>query len=148
MQDEPRGGHVYQHSSRVPSVNEADVNDMSAGFPKSKRLLSPKQFSDVLRNGKKIFNPVFLLIILPSSANTSRVGIVVSKKVSKRAVDRNRIKRQVREFFRLNQKLWSNYEVVVIANAPAADSDNTIIQKALKNAWCKAGRQIKDKSCS
>ena len=118
------------------------MNDESADFNKSKRLLKSEQYRIVLRQGKKLFNPLFLLFILPNNQMQSRLGITVSKKVSKRAVDRNRIKRQVREFFRLNENLSSNCDVVLIANPPASKNDNKEIQRALKNVWHKAGQYI------
>jgi len=142
MQDELRAGHVYQHNLLKPSVNEAIVSEASADYQKSKRLLNSEQYRIVLRKGKKIFNPLFLLFILPNNQMQSRLGITVSKKVSKRAVDRNCIKRQVREFFRLNQKSLPGYDVVVIANTSAAKTDNKTIQQALKNVWQKAGQYI------
>ena len=111
-------------------------------FKKSKRLLNSGQYKSVLRKGKKLFNPLFLLFILPNNQTQPRLGITVSKKVSKRAVDRNRIKRQVREYFRLNQNLVSNFDVVLIANPAAAKMNNKALQKALTNVWNKAGQYI------
>ena len=118
------------------------MSEESADFQKSKRLLNSEQYRGVLRQGKKLFNPLFLLFILPNNQMQSRLGITVSKKVSKRAVDRNRIKRQVREYFRLNKVFVSNCDVVLIANPAAANKNNKEIRHALKNVWHKAGQYI------
>ena len=142
MQDEPRDGHVCQHNLPEPLLNETIVTEASFDYQKSRRLLNSEQYTIVTRKGKKFFNPLFLVFILPNNQMQSRLGITVSKKTSKRAVDRNRIKRQVREFFRLNQNSWPGCDVIVIANPPAAKKDNTSIQAALKNLWQKAGQYI------
>ena len=117
------------------------MSDVCADFKKSKRLLNSGQYRIVLRKGKKLFHPLFLLFLLPNHQTQSRLGITVSKKVSKRAVDRNRIKRQAREFFRKNQNTLPKYDVVMIANPKVAHTDNKSIQQALKNIWLKAGRR-------
>ncbi len=142
MQDVRRAGHGYLRSKLEPCVKKTGVSAASAEFKKSNRLLNSEQFKRVLRKGKKSFNPVFLLFILPNNHRHSRLGITVSKKVSRRAVDRNRIKRQVREFFRTNQNTWPGYDVVMIANPQAANSDNEAVQEALRNVWFKAGQYI------
>ena len=118
------------------------MSDLSAQFPKSRRLLNSAQYKTVLRRGKKLFNPLFLLFVLPNQHAQTRLGITVSKKVSKRAVDRNRIKRQMREFFRLNQLLGPNCDVVMVANPAACSKDNRQIRQALEQVWHKAGQYI------
>ena len=95
-----------------------------------------------MHKGKRIFNPLFLLVILPNIGKQPRLGITVSKKVSKRAVVRNRIKRQVREYFRYHQHRWPNYDFVLIANPAAAKSDNASLVSALNLIWIKAQKQI------
>ncbi len=73
-------------------------------------------------------------IIPPLSAG--RVGVVVSKKVSKLAVQRNRIKRLMREQFR---KLAhpNGFDFVVIAIPKAAKADNQQLTKELGYLWKK-----------
>lgn len=64
-----------------------------------------------------------------------RVGITVSKKVSKKAVERNRIKRLVRESFRHLDEVLPVADYVVIARARCADSSNDQILESLARHW-------------
>ena len=67
-----------------------------------------------------------------------RLGLIVSKKVSKKAVERNKLKRRLREIFRLNQNSLDSFDIVIIAKQNAADCTYTDLEKnfikALKNA--------------
>ena len=65
----------------------------------------------------------FLVLLRPNGSKTTRLGITVTKKIGK-AVKRNRIKRHVREFFRLNKhSLPPGCDLVVIARMGAAELD-------------------------
>jgi ribonuclease P protein component len=93
-----------------------------------------------LDNGVKVVDRVLVVVALKGEDNRgcySRLGLVVSKKVGN-AITRNRIKRVIRESFRMSeQKSLCNFDVVVIARAAARNSSNATIktsfEKHLKN---------------
>lgn len=69
-------------------------------LPISYRLTKRNDFQKVFENGKFFSIGSISLICAPNAQETSRIGFVVSKKVSKKAVDRNRIRRILREALR------------------------------------------------
>jgi len=75
-------------------------------FPKGKRLLTRLDYSRVFSGSKRIQNKAFTLLVhYNNESKSSKLGLVVSKKVHKTAVQRNRIKRLIRESFRTNKQL-------------------------------------------
>jgi ribonuclease P protein component len=69
-------------------------------FPRCLRLRQAQEFRDTLRSRRRAHGHWFNLAVSPNAHGRSRLGIVVAKKVVPRAVDRNRLKRVVRDDFR------------------------------------------------
>ena len=67
----------------------------------------------------------------------ARLGMVVSARVARRAVARNRIKRVIRESFRLRQARLKGWDVVVIARSGAVRQDNRELFATLEGHWKK-----------
>jgi ribonuclease P protein component len=75
---------------------------------KSERLSSQKQIQALFSNGKSFNSPPFAIRYLElaeAGQNDHQILVSVSKRNFKHAVDRNRIKRQIREAYRLNKHL-------------------------------------------
>ena len=70
-----------------------------------------------------------------NSENYPRLGLVVSRKVNKRAVVRNRIKRVVRESFRCNKDHLAGLDIVVIAKPAAASAENKQLLTSIERHW-------------
>jgi len=75
-------------------------------FDKSERIKSKKLIDNLFTDGKSINTPHLKLLWLPVPASDSpaKIGFAVSSKVFRKAVDRNKLKRLLRESFRLNKK--------------------------------------------
>ena len=69
---------------------------------KFERIRRSVEFEEIFKKGEKRHTENFLVILHPNQQKLRRLGIVVGKKAGT-AVERNRIKRLVREFFRLNK---------------------------------------------
>ena len=74
----------------------------------------------------------FLLKIFPGVQKFSRFGIIISSKVSKKSVDRNRIKRQIFNFMRetKNQLPINDYLIIIHPEAAKLDKKNLKIEIA------------------
>jgi len=67
----------------------------------------------------------------------SRLGVTVAKKVSKRAVDRNRLKRQMREFYRHRQEQLTNASLVITAKPASLKATDSEREQSLQELWAK-----------
>lgn len=102
----------------IPDSQDITV-EIDYSFPKNERLLKRPEFQTVLENGKKIVNNYLILVGAPSSSKgISRMGIIASKKVGN-AVARNKVKRRIRESFRLIKHQYIGWDIVVIARRSA-----------------------------
>ncbi len=77
---------------------------MDFRFTKAERLTLQKEFERVFQEGKVFKDAKVVLYVIVNSLPYSRLGLVVSKKVGN-AVRRNRVKRLLREVYRLNKHL-------------------------------------------
>jgi ribonuclease P protein component len=72
-------------------------------LPKAYLLRKKSEYSNVYQHGKRVHGENFSLILLPNNSEHNRLGISIHGKL-KGAAKRNRIKRIIREFFRLNKR--------------------------------------------
>ena len=86
--------------------NHPEEEKISYNFPKEERLRSKKLIAELFRKGSSFNLYPLRFVLLKTDLPQSffpQVLISVSKKHFKKAVDRNRIKRQIREVYRLNK---------------------------------------------
>lgn len=98
-----------------------------AGLPRAARLSRAADFAALGRNAPALGSRHFVARYKPSPSGVARVAQSVSKRVSKRAVQRNRIKRQIRTAFRQHRHLLPPLDLLVIARQGAATVDNQIL---------------------
>ena len=84
-------------------------------FKKSARILKRTEFVTLSKNGQKLKSEHFIAAVGPGGSETTRLGITVTKKTGC-AVIRNRIKRFIREYFRLNRhRFTGKWDINIIA---------------------------------
>ncbi|HBH46038.1 MAG: ribonuclease P protein component [Candidatus Jacksonbacteria bacterium RIFOXYC2_FULL_44_29] len=88
-------------------------------LPKIHRLTKEEDFKRVINKGRSFFIKEFGIKILPTgSAQPTRIGIIVPKKITRTIVRRNRVKRQVRNIFLgLIDNLASGFDLIFFARA-------------------------------
>lgn len=105
------------------------------GLPRDFRLRQPAAFRDTTRAGLKLRDALFTVYAAPNGLPHGRLGTAVSRRVSSKAVERNRIKRHIRESFRLHQSMLAGLDVVVIAHTAAAAAPSQARADALQRHW-------------
>jgi ribonuclease P protein component len=104
-------------------------------FSKADRLLKRYDYIKLSKYGKKVRNDHFLAIYQKNDLRRPRLGITVTKKVGG-AADRNRIKRYVREFFRLNRhQIIGNWDINIIVNKNASISSSQELQFSISQIF-------------
>ncbi|MDJ0653072.1 MAG: ribonuclease P protein component [Xanthomonadales bacterium] len=101
----------------------------------SLRLRHKRDFDRVFNQPLRSARRHFTVLARSNQLNHARLGLAVSKKVDKRAVVRNRIKRMVRESFRLDPIAAAALDVVVIARPPAALEQPRAVRRELADHW-------------
>lgn len=93
---------------------------MNGRFPRSARLRRSSEYEQLRRQGRRHAAGHFVVQVLIEETLPVRLGLTVSRKVGC-AVVRNRLKRQLREFFRTRQHTYkSGLQLVISARSSAA----------------------------
>ena len=109
-------------------------------FPSIHRLLRSKEYDVVFNSSEySVSNELLLVLAKKNNLGFNRLGLIVGKKSLRKAVDRNRIKRQLRESFRQLDSLSLDIVVLVRPSVGAniqarqtiADSLDDLRRKAL-----------------
>jgi ribonuclease P protein component len=88
----------------------------TTGFDRGKRLLNAGDFKSVFDNPRfKLSHRHFLILAVPGTGPCARLGLVIAKKNIRLAVQRNRVKRVVRETFRQSQQQLDSLDIVFLA---------------------------------
>jgi ribonuclease P protein component len=99
------------------------------------RLRSKLQFDALYASGKRIDDRFFGLRVRPNGLGYPRIGLAVAVKTAGNAVKRNRLRRLVRETFRLAQHELPAVDIVVAAKFPAAGAPATTLRASLATLW-------------
>ena len=113
-----------------------------SGFPRHHRLLRPQEFENVLRRRDVFINaPPLHIVAVRSGLGVPRLGLVIGKRVAPRAVDRNRMRRIVRESFRLHAAELAAFDIVVMQRQRLAVDQLPPIRALLEQAWQRLQKQ-------
>lgn len=111
-------------------MSEIKIKTRKFKFSFLSRIKKKKEFQDVQENGQKLFTKHFIIFCLKGETSQNKIGITISKKVDKRAVVRNKLKRYVREIYRVNkEKLQGEYKIIVIAKKNAGSLSYADVKK-------------------
>jgi ribonuclease P protein component len=101
-----------------------------AGFPPDQRLHTAAQFGRVFAEPARSSDRFFTVLARSSGRAGARLGLTISRRAAKRAVDRNKLKRLARESFR-HQPALPNWDFVVLARAGADRAERKVLRASL-----------------
>ncbi|MDP2820743.1 MAG: ribonuclease P protein component [bacterium] len=91
---------------------------------KNLRIRKQKNFDFLYKKGKRTKSKFFAVIFTPNDVGFNRFAFIVSSKVDKRAVARNKLKRRMREITRANyNKIKPSFDFIIIAFPQAIKAD-------------------------
>ena len=105
-----------------------------AGLSKHAKLLNAADFDRVFDKSVRSSDQYFTVLARPNDLERPRLGMAISKRRAKLAVTRNRLKRIVRENFRLSQQNYSA-DYVVLAGKRGAMGTNQQLRESLERHW-------------
>jgi ribonuclease P protein component len=118
-------------------------------FARSKRLTRSSEYEEVFeRNEYRITSGPLLLLARGNNLQGPRIGFVVGKRAVPTAVHRNRIKRILRESFRLNQQSMQGVDIVILARAGVVTLDNKKLMNLAGVLWTKLQESFKKSELS
>lgn len=83
-------------------------------FTQKERIALPQDFRRVMKSGRRVISKHYILFLQENERGFHRLGIVVKKEVGPANI-RNRMKRHLREFFRLNkQQIKGSFDMIIL----------------------------------
>jgi len=103
-------------------------------FKKENRLTKTKEFENVWKKGRSSFDKITGVKIVKNKLNVNRFGVIVSTKVSKKAVERNKIKRRIRETLKeLLIEIIGDFDITIVALPLSKEKDKSELEKSIKS---------------
>jgi ribonuclease P protein component len=115
-----------------------------ARFTRQRRLSSAAEFDRVFRDGHRSADQLFTVLYRSNGLGYPRVGLALAKRRIRRAVDRNRLKRLIRESFRAATATLPAADIVVLARNGAATADGAAVAASLERHWRAVGAGTAD----
>lgn len=106
-------------------------------FDRYHRLLSSTDFDQVFRQSQRLSDRFFTVLYRPNSLTMPRLGFAISRKKVRHATDRNRLKRVVRESFRVRCAELPSVDLVILARDAAKGAANLELFSSLTRHWSK-----------
>jgi ribonuclease P protein component len=103
----------------------------------SRRMRRPAQFKRTYATGKRFGNEFFTANAQPNDLTWPRLGMSIAARILRRAVDRNRVRRLIRESFRMHQQQLPSLDIIIGARSGAAKADRAHLRASLDKLWRK-----------
>jgi ribonuclease P protein component len=113
-------------------------------FPRKLRLLTAGDYRRVFDCAVyKVHGKGLMALAKPNTLGHPRLGLVFSKRNVRLAVDRNRLKRLVRESIRLTKHDLPAVDIVVLARRGSGELDNDTLRRQLQGMWRRLNKDVR-----
>jgi ribonuclease P protein component len=103
--------------------------------PARLRVRRKSEFDAIYRRGNRFSDSLFTVTYLPNTLGHPRLGLAIAARAAGDAVDRNRIRRVIRESFRLAQTALPAVDLVIGARGGIRGADNARLRSSLDGLW-------------
>ncbi len=110
-------------------------------LPAKRRVRRKADFDAAYARGQRFGNGFFAVTVYSHEQPGPRIGLAVSNRTSGGSVQRNRIRRVIRESFRLHQRELPSVDLIVSARARARGASGSEMHAALAALWKKVAEQ-------
>jgi len=111
-------------------------------LPRLNRLNKRKDFERIHQQGQIARGRLMILKAKRNDFQYSRIGIIVSKKVAKKATQRNKIKRRMRRIVREEILLHNGYDFVIILKHDAVSANYEELEDDWQRVWVDINQKI------
>lgn len=137
----PRAGFVSRLNS-LPG-QQSQLYQKQKGFPQCCRLQGASSYSRVFERPNRSVDGFFTILWRCNKLEYGRLGMAIAKKNIRRAVDRNLVKRVVRESYRHQQCCLKGIDTVVLSRRGLPLHDKKQLRESLDRHWQRVARKIR-----
>ena len=128
-------------AARLPFLEILIAMPGQLTLPARLRLRRKRDFDAAYARGRRMGDGFFAVTVMRNDVGAPRLGLAVAVKVAGSAVARNRLRRIIRESFRLHQRELPAADLVVSARPPARTAAASALRESLAALWKKVGAQ-------
>ena len=129
----PVGHSMMPQFQNGHRVNETNIRQ--ASFKQHFRLTKATDFERVFSENQRSVDGLFTVLYRRNGLGYPRLGLAIAKRQVRFAVERNRLKRLIRESFRGAKQQLSDLDIVIMARNKAGDADNAVVYASLDRHW-------------
>lgn len=104
-------------------------------FSRTYRLVSKHDFQSVFVKPNKKTHKCFLLLYQSNQKDYARLGVVISKNHVKLAVNRNQVRRLIRESFRYYKDKLKGLDIIVLLRSKCTPIDKKALRDDIDHLW-------------
>ena len=119
----------------IPGARARTAAAHPCSFPHARRLRTAADFKRVYAGGRRLGNEFFTINAQPNELERARLGMSVAVRMMGSAVRRNRLRRLIRESFRLHQASVPALDIVVGVRAAAREAAPAQLRASLEQLW-------------